>query len=389
MISFSKKVMILVIMIGLLMYAGNTVQALTVVLDPGHGGIDSGAVNGSIYESDVTLKIAKYLKEYLEQYEKVTVYLTHEGIPSGELTVFDRAIIARDKNADLFVSIHINSSTNSSANGAEVYVTANTSLDKYNKKTTELGNRILKNLQSLGIANRGVLTKVLTTDTTDKYSDGTMADYYGIIRYAMRGTKIDYGVIWPDGKEPANIQNGEGVPTILVEHCFLSSSKDLGYIDSDEDIKKLAKADADAIVAQYGLKLKNETTNIQKDDKTMKIKTVPSVTVKELVEFLNVNSYSILDADEKVVNKEEEKIATGYKIKIQDKTYTIVKVGDVNGDGKAIAVDALAILKHSTGKRKLEGVYLEAAEVTKDRKVNAVDALSVLKNSTGKIKISL
>lgn len=389
MISFSKKVMILVIMIGLLMYAGNTVQALTVVLDPGHGGIDSGAVNGSIYESNVTLKIAKYLKEYLEQYEKVTVYLTHEGIPSGELTVFDRAIIARDKNADLFVSIHINSSTNSSANGAEVYVTANTSLDKYNKKTTELGNRILKNLQSLGIANRGVLTKVLTTDTTDKYSDGTMADYYGIIRYAMRGTKIDYGVIWPDGKEPANIQNGEGVPTILVEHCFLSSSKDLGYIDSDEDIKKLAKADADAIVAQYGLKLKNETTNIQKDDKTMKIKTVPSVTVKELVEFLNVNSYSILDAEEKVVNKEEEKIATGYKIKIQDKTYTIVKVGDVNGDGKAIAVDALAILKHSTGKRKLEGVYLEAAEVAKDGKVNAVDALSVLKNSTGKIEISL
>lgn len=389
MLSYFKKIMILVIIMFLLIYTGNAVKALTVVLDPGHGGIDPGAINGQIYESNVTLKIAKYLKEYLNQYEGVSVNLTHGGITNGELTVFDRAIIARDKNADLFISLHVNSSTSSDVNGAEVYVTANTSLDKYNKETSNLGNKILENLKKLGIEKRGVFTKLLTRDTTDRYSDGTMADYYGIIRYAMRGTKIDDGVIWPEGKQPANIQNGEGVPTILIEHCFISSSKDIAYIDSEEDIKKLAKADADAIVAQYGLKLKGQTNNIEKNDEKMIIKTLPSVTKEELVKYLNIDNYTMLDISGNTLNKADEKVATGYKIKIQNKNYTIIKMGDVNGDGKVMAIDALSILKHSTGKKKIDGVYLDASEVVKDGKTNALDALTVLKSSTGRAEISL
>ena len=227
-------------------------KAMLIVLDSGHGGTDPGAINGSILERDITLKTTQYLRDYLSEYD-VDVALTHEGFWGYEFSVYDRAMVARNKNADLLVSLHFNSG--SGATGSEVWVSANKSLYKYNAATTELGNRILSNLQGLGLVNRGVKTK-LVSDSTDVYTDGTRADYYGIIRYAMRGTMIDYGVRTPVGAVDANVQNGEGVPAILVEHCFIQA--DAEYVNSDDDLRRLAEADGKAIVAQYGLRKKNE-----------------------------------------------------------------------------------------------------------------------------------
>ncbi len=409
-----NKVSILIIIFLFALCSTNIVQAMTIVLDPGHGGQDPGTVNGSIYEKDINLKIAKYLKEYLEEYEGVEVILTHNGLSSGELTIFERAIIARNKKADLLVSIHINSSETSEGEGAEVYVSANTSLEKYNKETTELANKILENLSAIGIANRGVLTKLIPTDTTDVYSDGTRADYMGIIRYAMRGTMIDDGVvtILQNGEKvevpestSANVQNGEGIPTILVEHCFIKGN-DYKYIDSDEDIKKLAKADLDAIVKQYDLKLKTDEkepttptdptkpdeirqTDIEINEKDKIIRITPSITVENLEERLETTEYFIIDSEGKILDKEKEILATGYKLKVGDNTYTIIKMGDVTGDGKAIAVDGLAILKHKLKKIELEGIYLKAADTTNDGAITSADALAVIKDSVSKLMIHL
>lgn len=409
-----NKVSILIIIFLFALCSTNIVQAMTIVLDPGHGGQDPGTVNGSIYEKDINLKIAKYLKEYLEEYEGVKVILTHNGLSSGELTIFERAIIARNKKADLLVSIHINSSETSEGEGAEVYVSANTSLEKYNKETTELANKILENLSAIGIANRGVLTKLIPTDTTDVYSDGTRADYMGIIRYAMRGTMIDDGVvtILQNGEKvevpestSANVQNGEGIPTILVEHCFIKGN-DYKYIDSDEDIKKLAKADLDAIVKQYDLKLKTDEkepttptdptkpdeirqTDIEINEKDKIIRITPSITVENLEERLETTEYFIIDSEGKILDKEKEILATGYKLKVGDNTYTIIKMGDVTGDGKAIAVDGLAILKHKLKKIELEGIYLKAADTTNDGAITSADALAVIKDSVSKLMIHL
>lgn len=234
-----------------LFFIPNKSWAMKIVLDPGHGGVDSGAINGSLYERDITLKTARYLRDYLQEYD-VEILLTHNGLSSTtDFSVYDRAMFARNNNADLLVCLHYNSGNG--MKGAEMWVTANKSLYKYNTQMTELGNKILANLGSLGIANRGVKTK-LVSDSTDIYTDGSRADYYGIIRYAMRGTRIDYGVRSPAGRVDANIQNGEGVPTILVEHCFIQA--DYTFIDSDEDIRRIAEADGKAIVDQYGLKKK-------------------------------------------------------------------------------------------------------------------------------------
>lgn len=391
---------ILIVFLLTIFFTETSVQAVTIVLDPGHGGKDSGAVNGKIHEADVTLKIAKYLKEYLNDYKNVSVILTHEGLQSNEeLIIFDRAMIARENKANLLVSLHINSSTGT-AQGAEVYVTANKSLDKYNKETTELANKIIKNLNSIGITTRGengIETKLIPKDTTDVYSDGTRADYMGIIRYAMRGTMIDSGkvTVIEKGKKlevpaetSANIEKGEGIPTILVEHCFIQGN-DLKYIDSDEDIKKLAEADGKAIVEQYGLSPKKtepkENKNIKLDESNKTITIMPTVDKEQLTSYLGSKDFSILDKD----GKETEKISTGGKIKIKNVTYSIIKMGDVNGDGKVKANDALAVLKHSMGTSNLEGVYAKAAEVINANKVKATDALAILKYSMGLIEINL
>lgn len=213
----------------------------------------SGAVNNQygIVERDITLKVARYLRDFLNQYDGVEVIMTHDGnLPSNyELEISERGMIARRNQADLLVSLHFNATETDSLNGAEVYVTANKLLPKYNQESTELGNKILNNLSKLGIANRGVKTR-LCNDTGPKweYSDGSKADYYGVIRYAMKGDGEDRG---------ANLANGEGIPGILIEHCFIRGT-DVKYINSDAALYQLALADGQAIVEHYGLTLKTE-----------------------------------------------------------------------------------------------------------------------------------
>ena len=398
-----RKIILIVLQILLIFYLSSTVHAFTIVLDPGHGASDPGAVNGKIVESEITHKIGNYLKEYLEKYKDVKVIMTNNG--SDEVMLFERAMIARNNNANILISLHMNSSFDSSANGAEVYVTANKTCDKYNKNCTELANMILSNLGKLGIANRGVIANKFCSDSTDVYSDGTRADWMGIIRYAMRGTMIDYGTvsIIKDGKKievPAStsaiVEKGEGIPSILVEHCFIKGV-DVKFLDTDEKIKKLAEADGKAIVDYYGLELKQITTptpsptatpkptptqtpttnsdGIKLDEKNKTITIIPTKTIEEIKKKLGTKEVSILDIN----GRETETIATGVTIKTEDKTYTIIKMGDVTGDGKVNSKDAITILRYYVDLEKIEGNYLKASDVTNDEKTNSKDAIKILR----------
>ena len=326
-----KKFLIMLIICIICIFTCVKVNAMTIVLDPGHGGRDSGAIakDGKTYERDINLKIARYLKEYLSNYD-VNVSLTHNGFSSGELEIYDRGMIARNKKADLFVSLHINSSTSGDAKGAEVYVTTNKSLPKYNENTTKLGNIILNNLNKLGISNRGVKTRLITRDTTDVYSDGSIADYYGVIRYAMRGTKIDYGVVKPEGAKSANIQKGEGVPTVLIEHCYINNS-DFNFINTDSKIKKIAEADGSAIVEYYKLKKKTNSSN-------------------------NNDGFLYGDANlDKKINSGDLLVVRKYLLgKLSINNQTQLKAMDPNKDGVINSGDLLVIRKHLLGTYKIQ-----------------------------------
>ncbi len=93
----------------------------TVVIDPGHGGRDPGAVGRNSKEKDLTLAISLKLGEYIkENMPDVKVIYTREKDEFVEL--FRRAQIANENNADLFISIHCNSSRSSTAIGTETFV---------------------------------------------------------------------------------------------------------------------------------------------------------------------------------------------------------------------------------------------------------------------------
>lgn len=112
-----------------------------VVLDPGHGGIDSGAMSqhGGV-EKEITLDIAQRVREILEKQHGVTVHLTREQdtfVPLGRRTAF-----ANRKGADVFVSLHVNASEKHDAEGLEAYYLDNTN-DEASRKLAERENGVL------------------------------------------------------------------------------------------------------------------------------------------------------------------------------------------------------------------------------------------------------
>lgn len=115
----NKIIKIIILIIIVLFGFAIKLNAVTIVLDPGHGGTDSGAVNSKvgIIESSVNYKIAVYVKEYLEQYKNVNVILTRNENESKTLQA--RADVGFHNNADLLLSLHINSSESESFTGCE------------------------------------------------------------------------------------------------------------------------------------------------------------------------------------------------------------------------------------------------------------------------------
>ena len=200
---------------------------IVVVLDPGHGGSDSGATRGSVYEKNINFKVAQYCKAELEQYCGVTVYMTRTGDTNPSLE--KRAQIAANYGANILVSIHQNSGS-SSAYGAEVYYPNRNYKPAIGASGEAVADFIQKELVSLGLKDRG--TKIRNTANGSTYADGSYSDYYGIIR---------------------NSKN-LGVPAIIVEHAFLSNASDYNnFLSSDSKLQKLGIADATGIAKAFGL----------------------------------------------------------------------------------------------------------------------------------------
>lgn len=202
-----------------------------IVLDPGHGGSDSGATGNGYKEKNLTLKIANAVKARLEQYANVKVYMSRTTDTYVGLT--DRTNYAASVDADAFVSIHLNSSTGSAPHGCEIYYPNNHYDTAAFSTGKTLATNIRANLLQLGLFDRGLKTK---TSKITKYKDGSLADYYAVIR----GSKNHH------------------IPGIIVEGAFISSPSDVDdFLSTDEQITAMGNADADGIAATFDLSLKN------------------------------------------------------------------------------------------------------------------------------------
>ena len=121
---------------------------------------------------------------------------------------------------------------------------------------------------------------------------------------------------------------------------------------------------------------------IQLDTKNKVIKVVPNMTVKRINSLLS-KSYTVKNASGKAV-KDTDIVATGYKT---NDSYTIVVLGDVNGDGKVKATDYVKIENYIMGTAKLDKYQILAADVNFDGKVKATDYVKIENYIMGTVKI--
>lgn len=95
----------------------------TVVIDPGHGGVDPGAVGHGLKESDIALDISLKAADILAKRDDIMSLVTHEGRldPSRHFELEDRCAYANRHEADVFVSIHVNAIARATAYGHETF----------------------------------------------------------------------------------------------------------------------------------------------------------------------------------------------------------------------------------------------------------------------------
>lgn len=226
-----------------------------IVIDPGHGGMDSGANKNGYYESELTMELADLLYEKLKE-TGMKVKLTRED---GELTkneklpeygVHGRAVIPYEVKAKYVFSIHFNSNSYSSVNGLEVYTADNINYD--------LAKNLVKNItETAGIgysSNKiskvmnGIYTRTFTESEIENsskeseekgrvpYGITTKSNYYYIIRETggiITGAYVDNRN--EEIKANPYVKSNIGSETYLLELGYISNNKDLDNLLNNMD----------------------------------------------------------------------------------------------------------------------------------------------------------
>lgn len=233
-------------------FSRHATGGMTICLDPGHGGSDSGANAFGTKESDLTLKIAQYCKEELAKYDVNVVMTRTTDTRLSEEAAMDlknRVEVAKKAGASYFISIHINSAANSAAKGAEVYYPNTSGNKNLSSNGQNLAKAIQKQLTALGLYDRGIKIRNYTDGTTSYDPTSSDKDYYGVIRYAKEA----------------------GITGLIVEHCFISNKDEFDkYLGSNAKLQQLGVADARGIVSALGLQLKNQSLDtLAKDNRNV------------------------------------------------------------------------------------------------------------------------
>lgn len=192
-------------------------EPMKVFLDPGHGGRDPGAVAGGVHEADLNLAVAKKAKTLLVA-RGYQVYMSRSN--DSYVSLLDRSKIANEQNADLFISIHVNStgSATTNANGIESYYY------EYNPDYPSKINGDMHNNQER-IKKSKTLTNLIhdnMIEYTGANDRGTDGDTFSVVREAA-------------------------MPATLIELGFINNTKERQKLVTSSYQQKLAKAIADGI----------------------------------------------------------------------------------------------------------------------------------------------
>jgi len=216
----------------------------TVVIDPGHGGHDPGAVGPKgVKEKDINLKIAKELKKILDKDGKSigidNVYLTRST--DRFIPLEERTAIAKKLNADLFISIHCNASKNRKAVGSESYILSFTK----NQRNLEVAARENATTKKRVSDLDDILKQYLLSskiDESEKFANYVQKSIYSKVAPKYSAFK-NKGV----KKAPFIVLIGADIPSILVETSFISNPTEEKRLNNSKYRTRIAQGIFDGI----------------------------------------------------------------------------------------------------------------------------------------------
>ena len=263
-----------------------------VVIDPGHGGTDSGAVGNNMLEKDYNLQISKYMYDRFKELG-VPVAITRDSDTTLSPTERVNTILNKFGNSSdvILISNHINSG---GGEGAEVIYAL--------RNPDTLAKRVLENIGNAGQTTRKYYQRRLPSDTSK--------DYYFIHR------------------------NTGALEPIIVEYGFIDSTKDANFLK--DNYKELAEAVISAVTSYIGVPytppegLVTNTYIVKKGDTLYSIAAKLGTTVEELKKENNLttNSLSIgqvLRIPSKIIYKDDERL---YTVKKGDTLYKIAQANN-------------------------------------------------------------
>ncbi len=227
-------------------------ENVVVVLDPGHDAMHVGARGYyGVREEECNMQIALSCKEELEQYDGVTVYLTHDTLDcanpwlSTRQCLYARADYAKAFGADVLISLHNNAGAD--ARGYEIYYPNGNYIPEFHEIGYDLSQSIANQLGALGLNDRGLHTRNSDEDKAldeNWYPDGSRADYYAIIRTAKY----------------------HGFVGMIIEHAYVSNEDDAALLADDSMLHAMGVADATGIAEYYHLTKKSNRTGVYQGD---------------------------------------------------------------------------------------------------------------------------
>jgi len=222
-----------------------------IVIDPGHGGHDPGATANGLREKDINLKVALKLKSFLEKDPRFKVYLTRED--DRFIPLYDRTLIAIEKKADLFISIHTNASENPNLSGTYIYtLNLRGATSKLAKMVEERENQTVLNVIKVS-ANPNV-NKIVA----DMAISHTMTEGLNFAKFAQIYLKRNLKDTEFKRIESANfaVLKTPSIPSVLVETAFITNENDARLLANDKFLEKFAQSLYKAIV-DYFFRYKN------------------------------------------------------------------------------------------------------------------------------------
>ena len=218
-------------------------QRKIIVIDAGHGGVDPGAIgyNGT-YEKNITLSMAKELKELLDKKGKYKVYLTRSRdvfIPLRE-----RVKISRSHDADLFISVHADSAKNRKAVGLSVYTLSETASDKEAAALAEKENKA-DIVAGLNFAEHSKEVSDILLNLAQRETNNSSAEFASLLSAQM--SKVAKTVSNTHRFAGFAVLKAPDVPSVLLELGYLSNPTEERQLRQKSYRRKLGEAAVKAI----------------------------------------------------------------------------------------------------------------------------------------------